>query len=442
MENRTRRLALGSASLVLAGSLLVGVPAAWASASVEPPPLIDFQRNQVTDASGAALRVTSSTGDEGESTTRADTASGTPVVILRQSAPADSLTVAPLPPDDPSDAIQEAQRIDGSLPSELVGTEFVEGADAQTIREETTTAPTDPSTFELRFIQALTPHSVSFAWASRDGVAATRVVRDGVAVSESRAEAFSESGLETARRYDYQVISLDESGETVGTRMIPVTLPATSAPPRTGRGYQPWVSGFVYRTFIPDSRVSMDLMTTVGCGQFNQSGMTFGGDGRSWVTPPFNTPWDSTSFRTSVFININWDNAAPYDVVWTREVHPTTLYQNGVFKEQRTASANGIQLSNLSASSNYAQAYINHSVGNPFCAAGAITYNAWARFYRSGTFEVSGSRFPVPAHEIYGGWDDGNGNKIWRPLARLGNEGFTCLTGLCGSKQVYGSATH
>jgi hypothetical protein len=404
--------------------------------------VIDFQQNQVTDASGTELRAKFSSGDEGESTTYADTVSGTPVVILRQSAPVDAPPAGSIEIDDASSVVQEAQQVDGSLPAELVGTEFVQGADSQTIRDEAATAAVDPSAFELRFIQALTPRTVSFAWAAREGVSVTQVVRDGVVVAEGGSTAFSEPGLETGRRYEYQVISLNAAGETVGTRMIPVTLPATSTPPRAGRSYQPWVSGFVYRTFIPDARVNMDLMTTLGCGQAGQAGMTFGGDGRSWVTPPFNTPWDSTSFRTSVFININWDNAAPYDVVWTREVHPTTLYQNGVLKEQRTASANGIQLSNISASSNYAQAYISHSVGNPFCAAGAITYNAWARFYRSGMFEVSGSRFPVPAHEIYGGWDDGHGNKIWRPLARLSNEGFTCLTGLCGSKQVYGSATY
>lgn len=442
MKNHTRRLVLGSASLAFACSMLVGVPAAWGSAPAELPPIIDFQRNQVTDASGVELREKFTTGDEGESTTYADTTSGTPAVILRQSAPVEAPREASAEGDGSLNGIQEAQQVSGSVPAELVGTEFVEGGHTQTMREEVATAATDPSSFELRFIQALTPSTVSFAWATHEGVSTSRVVRDGVVIADGASTTFSESRLETGRRYEYQIISLNEAGETIGTRMIPVTLPSTSTPPRSGRTFQSWVSGFVYRTFIPDTRVNMDLMTTLGCGQAGQNGMTFGGDGRSWVTPPFNTPWDSTSFRTSVFININWDNAAPYDVVWTREVRPTTLYQNGVMKEQRTASANGIQLSNISASSNYAQAYINHSVGNPFCAAGAITYNAWARFCRSGMFEVSGSRFPVPAHEVYGGWDDGNGNKIWRPLARLNNEGFTCLTGLCGSKQVYGSATY
>lgn len=435
-----RRVVLGAASLVFAGSLIVGTPAAWGSAP-EPPPTIDFRQNRVTDASGTELRVKSTTGDEGELTTRADTATGTPVVIVRQSAPVEAPPTE-LSPDGSAEAVQEAQQVDGSLPAELVGTEYVEGANTQAIREEAKTSPADPSTFALRFVQALTPHSVSFAWKQDEGVATTQVLRDGAVVADGTAVAFSETGLETDRRYEYQILSRDVAGDIVGTRMIPVTLPTTSAMPRTPRTYQPWVSGFVYRTFIPDSRVNMDLMTTLGCGQAGKTGMTFGGDGRSWVTPPYNTPWDSTSFRTSVFININWDNAAPYDVVWTKEVKPTTLYQNGVLKEQRTASADGIKLSNISATSNYAQAYINHAVGNPFCAAGAITYNAWARFYRSGTFEVSGSRFPVPAHEVYGGWDNGSGTKVWRPLARLNNEGFACLTGACGSKQVYGSATY
>lgn len=440
MRIHPRRLILGSASLVFAGSLIVGAPAAWGSAP-EPPPTIDFQQNRVTDASGAELSVRSTSGDEGESTTRANTASGTPVVIVRQSAPVEA-SPATLPPEASADAVRVAQHVDGSLPAELVGTEYVEGANTQTMSEEERTESPDPSTFALRFVQALTPHSVSFAWERDEGVATTQVLRDGAVVADGVAAAFTETGLETNRQYEYRILSRDSAGEIVGTRMIPVSLPTTSAMPRAARTYQPWVSGFVYRTFIPDSKVNMDLMTTLGCGQAGKTGMTFGGDGRSWVTPPYNTPWDATSFRSSVFININWDNAAPYDVVWTKEVRPTTLYQNGVLKEQRTASADGIKLSNISATSNYAQAHINHAVGNPFCAAGAITYNAWARFYRSGTFEVSGSRFPVPAHEVYGGWDNGNGTKVWRPLTRLSNEGFACLTGVCGSKQLYGSATY
>lgn len=446
-HRRVHKAILGTTAIALFVSLLAGSPAAWSATKSDGPMRIDFANNVVTDASGNALRVVGESGDEAESTTYAETQSGGAVVIVRQSAlpdsspdrASDAIEASPSP-----DVIEKAAEFPGTLPAELVGTDFIEGDVPQSEEGSLQSEAVDPSLFTLRFVQAVTPTTVSFAWSAREGVASSRITRDGKVVAEGNISQFAEADLKSGSKYIYEVTSLDAEGGTVGTRTMPLTIPSTkttakklSVSPLT---YQPFVSGMVYRTFIPDSSVSMDFMTTMGCGQAGQTGMTFSGDGRSWKTPPSNAPWDTTTYRTSVFINVNWGNAAPYDVVWVNDVHPTKLFKNGVLKETRTAPVAGIKITNASSTANFAQAHINHAVGNPFCAAGAITYNAWARFYRSGTFEVSGSRFPVPNHEVYGGWDDGKGNKVWRPLARLTNSGFTCLTGACGSTQVYGSA--
>jgi len=180
----------------------------------------------------------------------------------------------------------------------------------------------------------------------------------------------------------------------------------------------------------------------MGCGQAFTSNRSFGGDGRGFVSPPFDTPWDETSSRTSVHLSINWDNPAPYNVTWVKEVGTTRLYEGTREVDSRTASDSGIQVQEAYGTQAYAQARVKHSVGNPFCAAGAIEYNVMFRLYRNGTFEVVGFRQPVPHHEIYGGWDNGNGIMNWREFGKFTNQGFSCLTGSCGTKSINVSRTY
>ena len=443
---RSTHLQVGAVSLTVLALLINAGPALGDASQNERPLTINFEANTVADGSGAALRESQPVGDNAESTTTATTAEGSTALIIRQSAPVDTAPVEIYEPVEP-EVLLAARQFSTSVPAELVGTKFMNEGVTEKAEGVIRTESLANSVFKLQFMQAVTPQTVSFAWSAREGVQSTQVIRDGVIVKKNASGSFSDSGLRPGKLYEYQIVSTDSEGEVLGTRMVPISLPNSESTSQVrkvdSRTYQPWTSAMAYRTFIPDSQVDMDYMTTMGCGQAGQSGMTFSGDDRGWATPPFNIPWDSAStFRTSAFVNINWDNAAPYDVIWVKEVRPTGLYQNGVLKEQRTASSDGIQFENVSASTNYAQVQILHSVGNPFCVTGAITYNAWARFYRSGTFEVSGTRFPAPNHEVYGGWDTPSGERAWHPLARLENEGFACLTGVCGSTQVYGSATH
>ncbi|GAB3615806.1 hypothetical protein GCM10027416_03630 [Okibacterium endophyticum] len=306
----------------------------------------------------------------------------------------------------------------------------------------------DPNELDLRFVGAATPQSVALAWAAEPSAITYDVMRDGALLATTSVPEFEENSLPPSSNFVYEIIAKDSTGTPVGSRAVPIGTPdPTANKSRKDLGiqtYQTYTTSFIYRTFIAPSSVSMDFMTAVGCGQAGFDGRTFGGDGRSWVTPPYNTPWDSTSYRTSAFININWNNPAGQgDVSWVTDVSPTRLYDHGNLIETRTASSANFNITNAYKSGSYAQARINHSVGNPWCIAGAITYDVTARFYRSGTIEVAGSRFPVPNHEVYGGWDNpSTGLPTWRPLVQVGNEGFGCLTGACGTKPVIASKTY
>ncbi|MGO2471113.1 MAG: hypothetical protein ACTH7O_09330, partial [Microbacterium gubbeenense] len=188
--------------------------------------------------------------------------------------------------------------------------------------------------------------------------------------------------------------------------------------------------------FIPDKFVSMDFATTWGCGQAFKKDRMFGGDNRSYTMPTRSAPYDGVSSKTSVALNINWENSAPYKIQWVKEVGTTRLYENYKLIDSATASSDGIKIIDVSTTSAYAQARIDHKVANPYCIAGAITYNVMFRWYRNGTFEVVGWRRPVPNHEVYGGWDNGKGLINWHTLGKYGNLGFHCLTGACGTRDM------
>ena len=155
---------------------------------------------------------------------------------------------------------------------------------------------------------------------------------------------------------------------------------------------------------------------------------------------PLDAPSDAADYRTMVFTNINWTNNVPYNVIWSYAVGTTHLYKNGALWDERTASADGIVVSDAYQSGAYAQSRWKHSVGNPYCVAGAITYDIVVRFYRSGTIEIVGSRYPVPNHEAYGRWNF-TGTDSWATLYQDTNDGFGCLTGACGYDAISVSKT-
>lgn len=87
----------------------------------------------------------------------------------------------------------------------------------------------------------------------------------------------------------------------------------------------------------------------------------------------------------------------------------------------------------VSVGRNYGQALVSHSVKNPFCSAGAITYRDEVRFYRtSNIVQINGWRYPVPNHEISASTGTYYAPGIWWLPAYWGpTESFNCLLGYC-----------
>lgn len=300
----------------------------------------------------------------------------------------------------------------------------------------------DETDFAPFFAEAVTSTSAAFAWGASNDAISFEVHRDDVLVWEGEETEFLEDGLPSGADFLYEVTSYDGQGEAIVTRTVPVSTLGRATESKTGMSpmtYQPYGTAYLYRTFIPDNRVSMDFATTMGCGQAFQPNRSFGGDNRSWTTPPAATPFDLTTYRSSVFLYANWDSADGMSYV--KDVSPTTLYEGNTLIDSRTASVDGITVSNLQMSGSFAGARIDHEVTNPFCAAGAITYTVDARMYRSGLIETVGWRYPVPRHEIYGRWNN-TGAEFWRTIGQLNNEGFSCLTGICGSETISLSETY
>lgn len=204
--------------------------------------------------------------------------------------------------------------------------------------------------------------------------------------------------------------------------------------------YQQHSTAFTYETFIADNRVSLGFMETIGCGQAGFPNRSFGGDNRSYVTPVI-APYDTPNYRSMLFVNVNWDNPAPYDMIIDGGIGTTRLYDGTTLIESRTATFDDTTIDNTYKSGAYAQTHWAHSVGNPFCIAGAITYDVTVRFYRSGTIEIVGWRWPVPNHEAFGRWNIGSGD-YWYSMYQASNSGFGCFTGSCGSETINVATTH
>jgi len=200
--------------------------------------------------------------------------------------------------------------------------------------------------------------------------------------------------------------------------------------------YQAGRSAAFHATFIADPTVPFTVWQNLGCGILGD-GYAFQGDNRTFALPQ--SVYYNGSARTQASIEVDW--AGQY-FEYGRSVGSTNLLQNGSYVDSRTASYEGIQWSQMGVSTSFAQARLNVAVGNPWCLSGDITTALTFRWYRTGTFEVVGSRIRVPHHEIYGGWDNGNGDYTWRPFAQMPNEGFQCLVLNCGTQGISETRTY
>lgn len=437
IASRLGRWAIGLFAVVA----LVTPTAAMAADEPQAEPLvIDFATASVTEADGTPLQVAWSSTDPGESIGTATLSNGETAEITKHSA-------LPVPADlfeEPESSvtpgqIEQAREYPGVLPEDMVPTDFVESDQPIVETGELPTVPAEASDFELSALTAVTETTVSYAWAGEGST--YEITKDGSLFTTTTTPSFSDFGLAPGSTVDYEITSFNSEGAILATRSLPVTTQGgqiTFAP----LTYQPYISQAIYRTFIADNRVTLGFWETWGCGQAFQPNRSFGGDNRSFHVPDYTAPWDGVSSRTSVALNVNWDNPYPYNLIWVKAVGTTTLYDGSTLIDSRTASDAGIQITDASSTTSYAQARVNHDVGNPFCAAGSIKYNVMFRWYRNGTFEVVGWRQPVPHHEIYGGWDNGVGNATWHTFGQFTNEGFGCLTGSCGNEDMYITRTY
>lgn len=434
---------------VVAVATSSGVASSAAAKPAEQPIAVDVSSpRESTDANGHALLFDPSAGasDRAEDILTGRTERGVPFMLVAQSALPAEISGSTPTAVDPAE-LAAATRAEGNVPDEMLAAYSLSDAPATfELGFSADELSYDPEMLEPTFAFAVTATTTSFGWVSDKPAANFEVLRDDVVVGRTSEPKFSESGLKSSTAYDYEIVAYAADGSVVAQRLLPIeTLGATVDGDRSQvavpMSYQPYTTAFTYETFIPNAQVPLGFMETMGCGQAGFPNRTFGGDNRSWATPTFSTPWDTPNYRTMLFANVNWDNPAPYDVIIQGGIGPTKLYDNGTLIETRTATFNDTEITDTYKSGSYAQTRWDHSVSNPFCLAGAITYHVVVRFYRSGTIQIEGWRWPVPNHEAYGRWDSGSGES-WDSMYLATNEGFQCLTGICEDDTIYLSETH
>lgn len=202
--------------------------------------------------------------------------------------------------------------------------------------------------------------------------------------------------------------------------------------------YQPYYQSYIHKTFIPDNRIDVGLRCP------DQNGYTFGGDNRGYRVPALNEPYATPDYRTMMFVHINWDNPAPYDLMWSKNVGQTRVYNSsGGLYDAAYTSMDGMQAGNGSSTSSFATMSLTHAANDPLCTvfwggvnhAPPIWYSEKISFYRSGSTKVEGNRHKAPAHEMYAKFTNSTGSsEYWNVITRRPNVGFECLiVALCGS---------
>lgn len=353
-----------------------------------------YAPTESTDSGGDALKFDTrraAPADDGEALYTGTTDDGTAFVLLAQSAlPVVSGSSAA--PADPS-ALESAQGAPGNVPDELLAPYTTADEPAKfSVGYTADELVFDATLLEPQFAFAVTATTAAFSWVPQDDILEWKIVRDGEIQTATTETTWSVDELEAGATYVVEILGLDVNGTVAASRTIPVETLAADA----SRGsivvpltYQQYTTAFTYETFIADNRVSLGLMETIGCGQTGFPNRSFGGDNRSYVTPVM-APYDTPNYRTMLFVNVNWDNPAPYDMVIDGGIGTTRLYDGTTLIETRTATFDNTTIDNTYKSGAYAQTHWAHSVGNPFCIAGAITYDVTVRFYRSGTVEIVG----------------------------------------------------
>ncbi|MGO4105780.1 hypothetical protein AB4Y63_17715 [Leifsonia sp. YAF41] len=391
------------------------VAPASADEAGSPIALVLENTKSFVDKLGQPIEIIKDSDEIGQRVVVGRNTAGEPVLIRIFSAPPTGEAVIPDPEIAAEDALQNSTAMN---PGKV---------------EETVTSETNPvvpkELFKPTFAVAVTPTSVSLAWANDNLSGYT--VSEGTRERTVNDREFTDAALTPGTEYTYNIDPVATDGDSSSFTLSVATPRAVDENSRQDAlsaandalTLSAAVSGvvFEYDTFIPVAMVSGN--DVFACTL--QTGMQFGGDGRGYVPP------GDDDYRTSVYVNAGFTSAS---LSTTKYVGTTHLYKNGVLYQQMTAPSTGITFSDKQISSTYAQARITHSVGNPFCNAGAISYGVLVRSYSSGLVEVIGTRLPAPNHA---GWV--LFKYTWESLFKYDNEGFICLTGVCGERSTNAS---
>ncbi|WP_146076181.1 hypothetical protein [Rathayibacter rathayi] len=289
------------------------------------------------------------------------------------------------------------------------------------------------------FASAITAESASFDW-DTSGSPEYSVLRDGDEIGSSTDGKFTDSSLQPGLSYDYLLEGEADKLGNVASRSLTVRTLGENAN-RSDQvlqplGYQPYTTAYDYKTFIPNDKVN-NFAAQLGCGLGSDE--FFKGDNRNFIGPGAGAPYRTPSYRTQMFLNVNWDNTAPYDLTYVKSVGPTRkLNSSGDVIETRTASDAGMVFQNPTRSGNLVTFGVSHEVGDPFCVAGAVRYSlTWVKIYRSGSVSIEGSRQPVPSHEAYARFSSSNGSESWKTLYQATGTNFNCLLpAICASENI------
>jgi len=434
MSNRSVRAAsaVGVLALVAVGWGLQ-VTTAWADDELVPTVAVVDGEFQIFGPSGEPLKPAEVTGDAAERGL-----SGTYADGLSWSA----WLLSALPPITPLTETEIQAREKAELHAPALGEPgpVVEGyLPSEITMDESELAP--------KFGYVVTSRSVAFAWPT--DLELTAVYRDGTYVGDAVYGAFVDRNVTTGGVYEYSFDAPATENNASGlehSQRVTIAIDPGSAHSVvvTPMAYQAYTTAYVHKTFIADEFVDLNPIEHQGCAVLDDPMyvVSFSGDDRSWLVPPFNTPYDTPNYRTEMFFNVNWDNPAPYQVVTVKDVGETSYYLNWIYQSSDYASMSGMTF-DVSGSSSYVQVDLDHFAGNPYCTVGAIAYSETVDMYRStGYVSVIGSGRPVPHHEAYFRYDTPSGYGVqWTYHIMTSNAGFGCLLGGCTPEVFNGSQT-
>jgi hypothetical protein len=320
------------------------------------------------------------------------------------------------------------------------------GLDDYSIESETKAGadiPLDTSTLVRYMASAVTATTTTIAWNPSEAPGPVDVYRNDVKIATTSGATFTDQGLVPSTEYRYRIavqpsanpnpsvqqpdFSVQLPIQTLASQaaVTPKSLQAGEAKALVAAAASSTFNSpteFVYGTFIPTARVGG--VEVAACTL--HVGDEFTGDNRGYRMPD-----GSDGYRTAMWAGVNWGQNS-FDL--NKWVNPSNLIRGGKVISTQKASTGEMRFINPRIGSSVATIEFNHRSGNPHCAVGAITYDVVVTFWRNGLVDITGWRYPVPNHEGWVRWTY-KGYK-WYNAFKYNNEGFVCLTGICGSRSV------